>query len=282
MTIVMTFVNNKAERWAKAMLVAVDAGRAYVKTVVGNQKFSFPSKVSKARQRTFVQTLEDDMEIHYQGKEYFIGQLAEREGSFTRQMMTESKVNIETVLLILTALFKAGAIGDVKLVTGVPINMYKEDERTRLRAKLEGEHEVILNGTYRKINITKAAITIEGGAAYWIHRRMGTVRIVDPGARTTNYATFKDGIFIDRESGTIPKGWDNVREADPEEMAAMIVGHLGGMWETTDVVELIGGKAQELVEPFKRVGFLYATTFDDPKYANALGYYALGKETLGE
>ena len=111
------------------MLIAVDAGRAFVKTVTGNQKFSFPSKVSKARKRTFVQTLEEDIELRYQGKEYFIGQLAEREGSFTRQMMTESKVNVETVLLILTALFKAGAIGDVKLVTGVPINMYKEEER---------------------------------------------------------------------------------------------------------------------------------------------------------
>jgi plasmid segregation protein ParM len=264
------------------MLIAVDAGRAFVKTVTGNQKFLFPSKVSKARKRTFVQTLEEDIELRYQGKEYFIGQLAEREGSFTRQMMTESKVNVETVLLILTALFKAGAIGDVKLVTGVPINMYKEEERARLRAKLEGEHEVVLNGTYRKINITKAAITIEGGAAYWVHRRMGTVRIVDPGARTTNYATFKDGIFIDRESGTLPKGWDNVREADPEEMAAMIVGHLGGMWSTTDVVELIGGKATELVEPFKHVGFIHSTTFDNPQFANALGYYALGKETLGE
>ncbi|KPC75788.1 hypothetical protein ADL26_06900 [Thermoactinomyces vulgaris] len=264
------------------MLVAVDAGRAYVKTIVGTRRFTFPSKVSKARQRNFIQTLEDDMEIRYQGKDYFIGQLAEREGSFTRQMMTESKVNIETVLLILTALFQAGALGDVKLVTGVPINMYRDDERARLRAKLEGEHEVILNGTYRKINIKKAAITIEGGAAYWIHRRMGTVRIVDPGARTTNYATFKDGIFIDRESGTIPKGWDNVREADPEEMAAMLVGYLGGMWEPTDVVELIGGKAQDLLEPFKRVGFIYSTTFEDPQFANAIGYYALGKETLGE
>jgi plasmid segregation protein ParM len=264
------------------MLVAVDAGRAYVKTVAGNQKFSFPSKVSKARKRTFVQTLEDDMEITYMGKDYFIGQLAEREGSFTRQMMTETKVNTETVLLILTALFKAGAVGDVNLVTGVPINMYKEDERARLRARLEGEHEFVLNGTYRKINIKKAAITIEGGAAYWIHRRMGTVRIVDPGARTTNYATFKDGVFIDRESGTLPKGWENVREADPEEMAAMIVGHLGGMWETSDVVEIIGGKAHELLEPFKQAGFIHSTTFEDPQFANALGYYALGKETLGE
>jgi plasmid segregation protein ParM len=263
------------------MLVAVDAGRAFVKTVVGNRKFLFPSKVSKARKRTFVQTLEDDIEITYQGKDYFIGQLAEREGSFTRQMMTESKVNTETLLLILTALFKAGAIGDVYLVTGVPINMYRDDERAGLRSRLEGEHEIILNGTYRKINIRKVAITIEGGAAYWVHRRMGTVRIVDPGARTTNYATFKDGVFIDRESGTIPKGWDNVREADPEEMAAMIVGHLGGMWDPTDVVELIGGKAHELLEPFKREGFRFTTAFEDPQYANALGYYALGKELLG-
>lgn len=263
------------------MLIAVDAGRSYVKTIVGNQRFVFPSKVSKARKRAFVQTLPEDMELRYLGKEYFIGQLAEREGSFTRQMMTESKVNTETLLLILTALFKAGAVGDVNIVTGVPINMYKEDERTRLRAKLEGEHEVILNGTYRKIHIRKAAITIEGGAAYWIHKRMGTVRIVDPGARTTNYATFKDGVFIDRESGTISKGWENVREADPEEMAAMIVGHLGGMWEPTDIVELIGGKATDLLEPFKQEGFSFAIASHDPQFANALGYYALGKETIG-
>lgn len=264
------------------MLVAVDAGRSFVKTVTGNKKFIFPSKVSKARKRTFIQTLEHDIEITYQGKDYFIGQLAEREGSFTRQMMTESKVNTETLLLILTALFQAGAIGDVNLVTGVPINMYRDDERTRLRAKLEGEHEIVLNGTYRKIHIKKAAITIEGGAAYWIHKRMGTVRIVDPGARTTNYATFKDGVFIDRESGTIPKGWENVREADPEEMAAMIVGHLGGMWNTSDVVELIGGKAHELLEPFKQEGFSFTVAADHSQFANALGYYALGKETMGE
>lgn len=264
------------------MLVAVDAGRSHVKVVSANQQFLFPSKVSKARKRNFVQTLNDDIEITYQGKQYFIGGLAEREGSFTRQMMTESKVNNETLLLVLTALFKAGAIGDVNVVTGVPINMYREDERTRLRALLEGEHEITLNGTYRQINIRKAAITIEGGASYWIHKRMGTVRIVDPGARTTNYATFKDGIFIDRESGTIAKGWENVREADPEEMAAMIVAHLGGMWDTSDVVELVGGRAHDLLEPFKHEGFIYTLSFNDPQFSNARGYYALGRESFGE
>lgn len=261
------------------MLVAVDCGRSYVKVMTENRTFMFPSKISAWRKRNYRQELEDDLELTYRGGRWFVGKLAEREGEFTRQAMQDTKAVEETLLLTLTAIHQAGAVGNVTLVTGLPIANFTEKEREAVRRLLEGYHEVTVNGQFSRIRITRVYTTIEGGGAFFASPRSGLVRIIDVGAKTTNYATFNEKIFIDRESGTLPIGWETVRETNEREMADAIAGAVSKKWNSDDVVILIGGMANKL-ERYVQGHFRYAFAMSDPQTANVRGYYEVGKALI--
>ncbi|TCP65424.1 ParM/StbA family protein [Baia soyae] len=261
------------------MLVAIDCGRSFVKVRTENRTFMFPSKVSGWRKRNYRQELEGDIELQYQGKNWFVGNLAEREGEFTRQAMQETKAVEETLLLALTGIHLSGAQGTVDLVTGLPISNYTEKERESVRKLLEGHHEVTVNGQTKRFYVQRVYTTIEGGGAFFSAPRSGLVRIVDVGAKTTNYVTFKDKVFIDRESGTIPVGWETVRESNAREMADMIAAHVSKSWNSDDVVLLIGGVALHL-EPYIQSHFRYAFAMSDPQTANVRGYYEVGRALI--
>lgn len=261
------------------MLVAVDCGRSFVKVRTESRTFMFPSKVSAWRKRNYRQELEGDLELQYQGRKWFVGKLAEREGEFTRQAMQETKAVEETLLLTLTAIHLAGAQGTVDLVTGLPIGNYTEKERESVRKLLEGHHEVTVNGQTRRFYVQRVYTTIEGGGAFFAAPRSGLVRIVDVGAKTTNYVTFKEKVFIDRESGTMPIGWETVRESNEREMADMIAAHVSKSWGSDDVIILIGGVAQRL-EPYLQSHFRYAFAMSDPQTANVRGYYEVGRALI--
>ncbi len=262
-------------------LVVVDAGRYATKVRNAKGRFSFLSKVSKAHNR-HRENLPNDIQIRYQGKDFFIGQLAEREG-FSATLMTQSKVHEHTLLEVLVSCFLAEVPSgeEILLVTAVPIELYdSERERSGIRRLLEGKHEVLVNGVYRVINIAKVVISLECAVAYQTSREMGTIRLVDPGARTTNYATYKDGIYIGRESGTILHGWDTIRDADPDLMADIIVGEVAKTWNTSDVVKVIGGKAEDLVEPLKLRGFYRTMAPTDAQFATVDGLWEIGRRLM--
>ncbi|WP_124727779.1 ParM/StbA family protein [Staphylospora marina] len=261
------------------MLVAVDCGRSFVKVKTERNSFMFPSKVSAWRNRHYRQDLEGDMEVVYRGQRWFVGQLAEREGEFTRQAMQDTKAVEETLLLTVTAVHQAGANGNVDLVTGLPIIHYTEAERMAVRRLLEGDHEVTVNGRTARFRIRRVYTTIEGGGAFFADPRSGLVRIVDVGAKTTNYATFKDKVFIDRDSGTLPIGWETLRESNEREMADAIAAALSKKWHSDDVVVLIGGMAKRL-ERHMQGHFRHAFAARSPQMANVLGFYEVGKALI--
>ncbi|WP_044641443.1 ParM/StbA family protein [Risungbinella massiliensis] len=260
-------------------LVAVDAGRSFTKVKVGNRVFEFPSKVSKALEGHRDQ-MPGDLEVRYQGKDYFVGRLAEREG-YAWTNMLETKVHEQTLIEILTACFLAEVVGKVAIMTSIPINMYsKEMERSGLKKLLVGDHEILVNGVYRKLQVEKVGIGLECACSYFNHKRPGKVRIIDPGARTTNFATYQDGIYIGKESGTISYGWDSVRGSDPDLMANLIISEIGKSWSTSDQLEIIGGRAQDLELPMQKQGFVHTHAVTDAKYANVTGLYEIGRNLI--
>lgn len=260
-------------------LVAIDAGRSFTKVKVGNRVFEFPSKVSKALEG-YRDHMPGDLEVRYKGKDYFVGRLAEREG-YAWTNMLETKVHEQTLIEVITACFLAEVVGKVAIMTSVPINMYaKETERSGLKKLLMGEHEVVVNGVYRKIQIEKVGIGLECACSFFSNQRPGKVRIIDPGARTTNFATYKDGIYIGKESGTIPYGWDSVRDSDPELMANLIISEIGKSWSTSDQLEIIGGRAQDLELPMQKQGFIHTKGAEEGKYANVRGLYEIGRNLV--
>lgn len=261
------------------MIIAVDCGRSYVKVITEGKSFLFPSKVSGWRKRNYRQELPGDLEMEYQGRRWFVGKLAEREGEFTRQAMQDSKAVEETLILTLTALHQAHAQGRITLVTGLPIGNFTDVEQKAIKRLLEGPHRVAVNGVERSFYVENVYSTIEGGGAFFSTPRMGLVRIIDIGAKTTNYATFRDKVFIDRESGTLPVGWETVKVSNIKEMADLIAGTLSKTWSSRDVVMLVGGMARKL-EPYIREHFHHAFAVDDPQMANVRGYYEIGRAFL--
>lgn len=261
------------------MIVAVDCGRSYVKVVTEERSFLFPSKVSGWRRRNYRQDLSGDIELDYQGRRWFVGKLAEREGEFTRQAMQESKAVEETLILTMTALHLAESKGKIVLITGLPIGNYTDLEQKAVKELLEGPHTVKLNGRERHFFVDRVFTTIEGGGAFFSAPRMGLVRIIDIGAKTTNYATFQDKVFIDRESGTLPIGWETVKVSNLKEMADLIAGTVSKTWSSQDVVMLVGGMARKL-EPFVQEHFCHAFAVEEPQMANVKGYYEIGRAMI--
>ncbi|MFC4076675.1 ParM/StbA family protein [Salinithrix halophila] len=261
------------------MIVAVDCGRSYVKVITEGQAFLFPSKVSGWRQRNYRQDLAGDIELEYQGRRWFVGKLAEREGEFTRQAMQETKAVEETLILTMAGLHLAGSHGKIILVTGLPIGNFTDVEQKAIKRLLEGPHHVKLNKVERTFYVKKVYTTIEGGGAFFSAPRMGLVRIIDVGAKTTNYATFRDKVFIDRESGTLPIGWETVKVSNLKEMADLIAGTVSKTWSNGDIVMLVGGMARKL-EPFVQDHFRHAFALEDPQMANVRGYFEIGKAMI--
>ena len=87
--------------------------------------------------------------MEYQGRRWFVGKLAEREGEFTRQAMQDSKAVEETLILTLTALHQAQAKGRITLITGLPIGNFTDVEQKAVKRLLEGPHRVTVNGVER-------------------------------------------------------------------------------------------------------------------------------------
>jgi plasmid segregation protein ParM len=105
------------------------------------------------------------------------------------------------------------------------------------------------------------------------------VRVIDAGSRTVNYVTLKDKRYVDRDSGTLPFGFGTTISGDLRQMAARIAGELGRKWRETDAVLVAGGRAEELAKELKQY-FPQTETFTNPLFANAIGYYRIGRKLL--
>jgi plasmid segregation protein ParM len=261
------------------MIFGVDCGRSSVKVVAVNKMFHFPSFIGEWRERKLVSDHGENIELEYAGEKYFVGNLAKYESEFVRSMMTDSKVHEDTLLLILTALHKAGAVGGVKVITGVPVDQHTEEEKRRIKSLLIGSHRVKVNNQEREINIERVEVAIEGGSAFWSYPLPGTVRIIDAGSKTVNYVTMQNKRYIDRESGTLPFGFDTNKTSDLKQISNRIAGEVSKKWRSEDKVVLIGGKAKELYHHMSPY-FKDLEVMPNHLLANAKGFYKIGAALL--
>jgi plasmid segregation protein ParM len=241
--------------------------------------FHFPSYIGEWRERKLKSSIRDDIELEYQGEKYFVGDLARDESEFVRSMMTDSKAHEDTLLLVLTALHKAGAEGSVKVMTGLPVDQHTEYEKSKLKSLLIGPHLVKVNGVEKEINIERVEVAIEGGAAFWSNPVPGKVRIIDAGSKTVNYLTMQNKRYIDRESGTLPFGFDTNKTNDIKQISNRIAGEVSKKWKSEDSVLLVGGKARELQIHLSQY-FKNMDVAPNHLYANAKGFYKIGTALL--
>lgn len=270
-------------------IAGLDLGRRNIKLFTGFRYIWFPAVVGEWREMNLKNNFGDKaFEGEYKGEKFFAGVLAENESEFARQMLVEDKATPDALLLALIALHQTG-FTDFDVVTGLPVNMHNEENKNALINLLIGRHEIEVNGSRKVITIHRVRVAVEGGGAFWSNPKDGLVRIIDGGSKTINYITLKNKKYVDRDSGTLPFGFDTNKSSDYKQMVNRIAGELGRKWNQDDEVFTVGGRAEtlaELLKPyFPKVNVLqekkriiyHDEEVDLNMFSNAIGYYNIGR-----
>jgi plasmid segregation protein ParM len=270
-------------------VLGLDVGRSIVKVFTGFKYLSFPAVVGEWRDMKIDNSKRGDdwFEGEFRGERFFAGRLAEAESEFCRKMLVDSKSTPDALLLSLIAIHQSN-MTDVDIVTGVPFSLHDEVNKAELIKLLTGRWEIVVNGVLRTVNVNRVRVAVEGGGAFWSKPLDGLVRIVDGGSKTINYITMKDRFYVDRDSGTIPFGFDTTKSSDLQQMITSIAGELGKKFGQKDLVLTIGGKASDLALNlrgyFPRVQEMHSTNVltcgrevSLNLFANAVGYYNIGR-----
>lgn len=257
--------------------LGLDIGRNGVKAYNGNRTFFIPSVVGEWRERRLESRRDDDIEVTFEGERYFVGNLALNESEFARYMMTDNKAHADTLLLALTAIHFAGQ-SVLNVTTGLPVELHTPDSKAAMRDLLRGKWDIEVNGEKRTIRIMDVKVAVEGGGAFWSAPADGLVRIIDAGSKTVNFVTMRSKRYVDRDSGTLPFGFNTNKTENPKQLAARIAGELGKKWSATDNVWICGGRAALLAE-LLRPYFTNARPMEQPLFANAIGFWRVGSGT---
>ena len=100
-------------------VISIDCGRDTLKSVTGNRKVSIKSTVGEPRELKIADYCDYDVVIN--GQRHFVGELAERESRFRREMVSRSKIHEDTAILSLTAIAMLANEPDIRVVTGLPV-----------------------------------------------------------------------------------------------------------------------------------------------------------------
>lgn len=205
------------------MIKAVDLGFGSVKAIGSNQ-IEYPAAVGSFRPVRFTsgmegQELKDKLCIEFEGKRYFIGDIAYKQSAPRVTMSADRFTSAEGLALMMSALLllSGGPVEEVKLIAGLPVNDYSglKDDYSKT---LKGSHYCQLvdpdgkeNDFYR-FNITDVVILpqpigtifdkVLNGAGELQNKALagGRVAVLDIGKHTVDLA-LTDGLqFVDRSS----------------------------------------------------------------------------------
>lgn len=294
--------------------LGVDAGRSEVEARSKKGIVAFSSAVSRAGKLLNPQYLKGDLEIEVDGQKYWVGDLAEREGKrFKTHNFGDTKANpILKIQVIAAAIYSGLSTAKINLGILVPVDGYTKEERRKIRELLKGDHHFAFwlveeektppiekRGTLT-IN-DKILIAQEGAAAYWASPTDEATQTLDFGAQTINYAYHrKDRAYINDYSGTIPEGWeilkekhglrdlddDQLEEHEARKIAKELVDKafdevsLKG-WSTRNKTQVFGGIAH-LAFDYVLAKFPKATITAKPRNGNVDGLYKLLTEVFGD
>ena len=129
--------------------------------------------------------------IEYEGQEYYIGELAEKEGknATTALGVSERYWSPHSLLLLLTlaAALIAERQFELRVVTALPVTLYRTKEnRSLVKKALEGWYPFRFNGRDREVVIKVGAVVMEGMGAFICYgEETGKQAVIDIGERTS-------------------------------------------------------------------------------------------------
>ncbi len=198
------------------MKLAVDAGRSEIRAWDGARLIKFPNFIAPKMDRIMEGDRKPNTyDVDYQGEAFIMGAGA-KGGRNVRSSMGSSKVDQETIAMILTSIFQSAQeahypfarIQVDTLAIGLPIHMYRND-KPRLIGALKKEHDISVNGEAKRIAINDIIVIPEGFGVYWnelvdnqgdIRNQSlasGAIGVIDIGHRTTDFLVVEDQEMID-------------------------------------------------------------------------------------
>lgn len=229
------------------MLIAgADPGFGAIKLDTGDKKVLFPAVICKGNERIFstlgntlinkgsdletqIASLDVIVKNNSTGveKHYFMGSLAEslnpNEAHYCWDEDKSSDEEATALLVVALALAQESPKANVYLGTGVPVKYYAS-LKDKYEAELKGSFSVQfrsgpMEGITRQLNILRSRVLPQSYGVF-IKETLneygiptspklfsGYVLVIDPGFRTTDIATFYDGVMLDPpNSFSIEKG----------------------------------------------------------------------------
>lgn len=199
-------------------IIGLDIGRGYVKGYTeynGNSnQCIFKSIVGLGRQMD-TSKFKDPIYIEFQEGEYFIGDLAEREGDSPIHNLRDDKTTPVVKKLIAAALEQLAISDKVRIMLGVPNKMFKKVERENIQRAYKCKRFSVKNrltGATKTITVENIDIFREGDAALlWYTKDREILEkpfgMVTAGFRTLELAYYdEDFMFNDKHSKTIELG----------------------------------------------------------------------------
>jgi len=128
--------------------------------------------------------------IEYEGQEYYVGELAEKEGknATTAHGASDRYWSRHSLLLLLAlaAILIPEQKSELRVVTALPVTLYRTKEnRSLVKKALEGWYPFRFNGRDREITIKVGAVVMEGmGALVQYGEETGKQAVIDIGERT--------------------------------------------------------------------------------------------------
>lgn len=263
-------------------IVGIDAGNYKTKVVGQGGIDSFYSDIGTYRERKLVATHgDDDMVFDYRGQRGFAGTLAKVETRYGGTIGGETKAHDDALLRVLLGLHRYATkhgVATFNIVVGQPISRHTDAEKAKIKRMFAGGHEITVNNVRKTIRITRVEVAAEGGAAFWSAPESGLIRIIDVGSATINCASLLNGSYVDLASFTLGYG------LDPNDLSGLVraitINAIKNGWAKTDEIRLVGGAANVL-EPLIRDEFPNTKVLPRPMYANAIGFYTIGRRVYG-
>jgi len=203
------------------LYMGIDRGRGFTKVVSGGRRVVFPSLVAPSHTRKLVSEgpIIENLEVEVDGRKYFVGDLAAREGGAALTIVKDTVSHEDTLPLILTACVSLvnQPEEEIRLVTGLQIADFTPETKAAYRDLLNGEHIVRLKGYATTLKIA-AEVFPQAGAVLFgklldeegkvcDHELAGKqLGVIDIGYRDVNIAVMDRSRYVDRMSTSFPVG----------------------------------------------------------------------------
>jgi plasmid segregation protein ParM len=258
-------------------IAGLDAGKFQIKGIysggIGYKNILTKSNLCHYRDlKGDIQLSEQELVIEHEGKKYFGGDLAEREGFIPISFKDESKAYMTTLINVLTALHQ---IDDThfKIVVGSPIKRRTETEKKVIKDMIKGKHTIVVNGFKKDIHIEDVEVSPEGAAGFLSQPESGEIQGLDFGSTTINYFYYSNKTFVDRKSDTVSFLVGSMPE---EEIMESLYSLLSNNFRPNNPTMLMGGKAKDMY-PFARKFYKNSFIVQNPIFATAIGFYKIAR-----